>query len=108
MKKILLLISFVILSLATYALNPFAYALSSTLSDDQSTLTVNYTLNADATSVSVRIMKNGQEVKKDTYTGTAKNKGAHMLTVDMTSLPAGAYTWDVQVTGNSVSVPTQE
>ena len=108
MKKILLLISFVILSLVTYALNPFAYALSSTLSDDQSRLTVNYTLNADATSVSVRILKNGQEVKKDTYTGTAKNKGAHTLTVDMTSLPAGAYTWDVQVTGNSVSVPTQE
>ena len=111
MKKILLLISFVILSLVTYALNPFAYALSSTLSDDQKTLTVNYTLNADATSVTITVFCDGEQYYAHTYTGNAKNYDdarIHTLEVPMTDFPGGLCTWEITVTGNSVSVPTQE
>ena len=109
MKKIPLIISLLVISLLSFAanLNPFAYNLSSELSADQSTLTVHYTLNAAANSVSVRVLQNGQVVKTDPYYGTAKDKGDHTLIVDMSSLPAGTYTWDIQVTGTSVGNPTQ-
>jgi hypothetical protein len=80
MKKLLLSVVFAMVALATTfaatpQLNPFAYNLSSELSADQSTLTVHYTLNAAANSVSVRVLQNGQVVKTDPYYGTAKDKG---------------------------------
>ena len=107
MKKILLLISFVILSLATYALNPFAYALSSELSADQSTLTVKYKLNATATSVQIEIY-NGQ-TKVKTVDGTTTVGDAEINTVNISTedLPGGAnLTWKVVVNGESVKDPT--
>ncbi len=109
MKKILLLISFVILSLVTYALNPFAYALSSTLSDDQSKLTVNYKLNATATSVKVEIYNGQTKVKTVDCTSEGLTKGVYSVDISTADLPKGTtLTWKVVVNGNSVSAPTQE
>lgn len=48
MKKITLFIAALAMSVMSYALNPFAYALSSSLSEDGATLTVKYSLNAAA------------------------------------------------------------
>jgi hypothetical protein len=56
MKKLSLFAIALLFSAVSFAaLNPFAYALSSHLSLDQKTLTVNYSLNADATSVRIII-----------------------------------------------------
>ena len=109
MKKILLLISFVILSLVTYALNPFAYALSSELSADQSTLTVKYKLNATATSVTVEIYNGQTKVKTVDGTTTVGDADAKINTVSIstTDLPKGVnLTWKVVVNGESVPNPT--
>lgn len=107
MKKILLLISFVILSLVTYALNPFAYALSSTLSDDQSKLTVNYKLNATATSVTVEIY-NGQTKVKTVNGTTTVGDELNTISISTAELPKGTtLTWKVVVNGNSVPAPTE-
>ena len=109
MKKILLLISFVILSLVTYALNPFAYALSSTLSDDQSTLTVNYKLNATATSVTVEIYNGQTKVKTVDCTSEGLTKGAYSVDISTADLPKGTtLTWKVNVKGALVSSPTKD
>lgn len=48
MKKITLFIAALAMSVMSYALNPFAYALSSSLSEDGATLTVKYSLKAAA------------------------------------------------------------
>ena len=109
MKKILLLISFVILSLVTYALNPFAYALSSTLSDDQSKLTVNYKLNATATSVKVEIYNGQTKVKTVDCTSEGLTKGAYSVDISTADLPKGTtLTWKVNVKGALVSSPTKD
>jgi hypothetical protein len=83
MKKYLLLITIGIMCCAsamaqttwtpvkTTQMNPFAYNLSATLSNDQSVLTIKYCLNADVTSLNIVIKKGGQEY---TYPVTESSK----------------------------------
>ena len=112
MKKSLLLISLLILSLTTWAaqLNPFAYDLSSKLSDDQKTLLVSYRLNAPATGITITVFCDGEQYYTHTYTGNAKNYDdarIHTLEVPMTDFPGGLCTWEITVTGEKVLKPTQ-
>jgi hypothetical protein len=81
MKKITLFIAALAMTVMSYALNPFAYALSSSLSEDGATLTVKYSLNAAATAVNVVVL-DGEEIVK---------------TVDCSAkgLVAGAYTAEI-------------
>ena len=88
-------------------LNPFAYNLSSTLSEEGTTLTVNYTLNANADAVEVVIL-NGEEVVK-TIPCKGINKGTYTVEVSTAGLPQDVdLTWSVNVKGTSVETPTQE
>ena len=88
-------------------LNPFAYNLTSVLSEDKATLTVNYTLNANAEAVEIVIL-NGEEVVK-TVACKGINKGAYTVNIPTAGLPETAsLTWAVNVKGTSVEVPTQE
>ena len=75
--------------------NPFAYALSSEIAEK--TLKVKYTLNADATAVTVNVKDDEGEVVA-TATG-ATTKGAQTVDVAITDLVGGNYTWEVVVDG---------
>lgn len=87
-------------------LNPYAYNLSSVLSDDKKTLTINYSLNANATAVKVIIMEGDTEVKTVACTGITR--GNHTIEIPTTDLPVGPkYTWKIKVDGTSKSVPTK-
>ncbi len=73
-------------------LNIYASGLSSTLAEGQ--LTVKYTLNAEATEVSLLVL-NGEETVA-TYPLTGLAKGANEATVDVSALAAGAYNWAIK------------
>lgn len=107
MKRIILsLILCAIFATYLYAdLNPYAYGLSSSLSQDETTLTIKYSLNAPATAVSVVIMDGETEVKAIACDGTTK--GSYTVEISTLDLPTSkALTWKVVVNGNSVGTPT--
>ena len=108
MKRIILpLILCAIFATYLYAdLNPFAYGLSSSLSLDDATLTVNYSLNADATGVKIVILSGEDVVKEVTCAGITK--GSYTENISTIDLPKQtALTWKVEVSGNSVANPTE-
>ena len=104
MKKITLFLFATLFSALSFAaLNPFAYGLSSSL--DGTTLKVNYSLNADATGVSVVILDGETEVH--TVTCDGKTKGNHSVDISTLGLPTGkSLTWKVNVTGAAVTKAT--
>ncbi len=108
MKKFALFIAVLAMSVMSYALNPFAYALSSSLSEDGATLTVNYSLNAEATAVSV-VLLNGEEVLKTVdCADLGLAKGEYTVEIPTEGLPVGVeLTWNVEVQGTSVEAPTE-
>ena len=110
MKKFTLFAIAMLFSAVSFAaLNPFAYALSSTLSADETTLTVNYSLNADATSVKVVLLDGETVLKTVDCAALGLTKGAYTTTIPTADLPkAKSLTWKVEVNGTSVEVPTQE
>ena len=84
------------------ALNAYAYGLSSTYEDG--TLTVTYSLNAEATSVSVVVMNDTTAVYTATGTTTV---GTNTVTIADSELPQGVeLTWKVVVNSATVSTPT--
>ena len=104
MKKFTLFFVATLFSALSFAaLNPFAYGLSSSL--DGTTLKVNYSLNADATGVSIVILDGETEVH--TLACDGKTKGNHSVDISTLGLPTGkSLTWKVVVNGNSVASPT--
>lgn len=106
MKKSLLLAGMLVLAVAANAQHPFAYGLkranveSGTVSGES--LTVNYTLNADAQNVVVKILKveDGSVVKGQELTSEGLTKGAHQVEISLDGLEKGVeYTFSVQATG---------
>ena len=88
-------------------LNPYAFGLTSKLSADKATLTVNYRLNnSKATDVDV-VIYNGTEVVK-VVAGTTE-LGKNTVEIPTADLPGGVeLTWSVIVNGTSVEAPTRE
>ena len=118
MKKLLLSAVFAMVALTTTfaaQLNPFAYGLSSSLSADQSTLTVYYSLNATATGVKVLVMNGDVVVKevdcnaqKTLAGGAALSRGEYKVVIETSEFPLDTdLTWKVEVKGTSVAEPTQ-
>lgn len=108
MKKLTLFLVATLFSALSFALNPYAYGLSSELSADKTNLTVNYSLNADATGVSVVILDGATEIKTITC-NDKKTKGTHSVSIPTSDFPPGkSLTWKVVVEGTSVEAPTQE
>lgn len=99
MKKLtLFLVATLFSALSFAALNPYAYGLTSELSDDEKTVTITYSLNADATSVNIVIL-DGETVVK-TQTSTGKTQGEHSVVVDTEGFPKGkTLSWKVEVKG---------
>ena len=108
MKKItLFLFASLFSALSFAALNPYAYGLSSELSLDESTLTVNYSLNADATGVNIVILDGATVV--ETITCDGKTKGSYIVEIPTASFPKStSLTWQVEVLGNSEATPTKQ
>ena len=89
----------------TDGLNPFAYALSSALSADNTVLTVNYTLNATATEVNILVLNGETVVKTIACEGIAK--GTYSVEIPTAELPKEtALTWRVDVKGAAVTQAT--
>ena len=111
MKKILLSIVFALISLVTaFAadLNPFAYGLSSELSDDQTKLTVNYKLNSTATSVALLIYDGEELIKTVDCSTEGLSAGSYSIDVPTDDLHEGVkLTWKIEVNGISVLTPTE-
>lgn len=77
--------------------NPFAYALTSEILDGKK-LKVNYSLNADATDVTIIIRSaDGEEVA--TSSEGAQVKGAYSTEISIDGLEVGEYTWEIEVAG---------
>lgn len=111
MKKITLFAIALLASVVSFAaLNPFAYGLSSQLSADETKLTVNYSLNADATYVNIVVL-NGETVVKH-FSSDNITKGSHTVELSTAELsnahtPKGTtLTWKIEVGGSSVKTPT--
>ena len=115
MKKLLLLLSLLTISF-TYAvaatgsgnLNPFAYDLSASLNQETMKLTVNYKLNAPASSLTIRIFNGNTEEKSYVGTTNDRTKGAHTISnIDLSNCSKGVnLTWRIDVTGTAVNAPT--
>ena len=104
MKKLtLFLVAMLFSALSFAALNPFAYGLESQLSDDKGTVTLTYSLNADATSVNIVIL-DGETVLKTVACDGKTAKGTHSLDVLTNGFPEGkTLTWKVEVKGAGVT-----
>ena len=110
MKKVLLIISLLVISLLSFAanLNPFAYNLRSELSAGQSTLTVHYSLNSTATSVKVVVMNGNTVVAEKDCSSLGLTKGNYTTTISTTGFPMDTeLTWKVVVEGTKVTQPTE-
>ena len=77
--------------------NPFAYALTSEVIEGK-TLKVNYSLNADATDVTI-IIRNADGEEAATSSEGAQVKGAYSTEISIDGLEAGEYTWEIEVAG---------
>ena len=108
MKKLTLFAIALLASIASFAaLNPFAYGLSSQLSADETKLTVNYSLNADATSVIIKVMNGESDLV--TFDNQPRTKGSHTVEIPTADFPKTTnLTWRIEVSGSSVEKPRQE
>ena len=119
MKKFYLLL-FVLLFTSLHVLaidkttnmNPFAYGLEAILSADQQTMTVKYSLNADARTVKIVFLDGSTVLKTISCTGSLLNKtpnnvdpyisaNKHSIDIPISDLPANTdLTWRIEVTGD--------
>lgn len=81
--------------------NPYAFEVTGSVAGNM--LTVNYVLNTAATGVSVVLKKNGSEAKRVALDSSYRTEAAHTATVDLSDLPAGDYTWAIEVSGETKS-----
>ena len=75
--------------------NPFAYGLTSEMVEG--TLKVNYSLNTNATSVTIKVV-NAEGETVATATGET-TMGAHSAEIALAELGNGNYTWEIEVAG---------
>lgn len=110
MKKLtLFLVATLFSALSFAALNPYAYGLSSSLNPDQTTLTVNYSLNADATSATFVLLDGDKEILSQALSDITKGTYTATVNLDLPDIPVGKpLTWKIEVKGNSVTIPTKE
>lgn len=109
MKKLtLFLVATLFSALSFAALNPFAYGLTSSLNADQTTLTVNYSLNADATSATFVLLDGDKEILSQALSGITKGTYTATINLDRPDIPLGKkLNWRIDVKGKEVSTPME-
>lgn len=107
MKKFTLFLIATLFSALSFAeLNPFAYGLTSELNADQTVLTVNYSLNATATSVDFVLLDGETIIKTVNLNNNGLSKGSYTatITLDDPNMPLGKdLTWKIEVKGAEVT-----
>ena len=89
-------------------LTPFAYGLESTLSLDETTLTIKYSLNALATSVNWVLLDGNNVVKTVDLASLGLEKGDYTTTISTTDFPQyKQLTWKIEVKGVAVGEVTE-
>lgn len=103
MKKLtLFLVAMLFSTLSFAALNPYAYGLSSKLSDDKKTVTITYKLNAPATAVNVVVL-DGETVLR-TVSSDGITQGEHNVAISTDGFDKGkTLSWKVEVKGAAVT-----
>lgn len=81
--------------------NPFAYALKSTVTEDE-VLSVSYSLNAAATDVNIYVIDENDEVVAS-YEAGAQAAGDYTAEIDLMDLAEGNYTWEIEVEGTTAT-----
>ena len=103
MKKLTLFLVAMLFSTLSFAeLNPFAYGLTSSLNPDQTTLTVNYSLNATAKNVDFVLLDGDKVIKTVNLNDKGLDKGSYTATValDNPNMPLGKkLSWKIEVKG---------
>lgn len=100
MKKLTLFLVATLFSALSFALNPYAYGLTSSLNPDQTTLTVNYSLNADATSATFVLLDGDKEILSQALSGTTKGTYTATVKLDRPDMPLGKkLSWRIDVKG---------
>ena len=110
MKKLtLFLVAMLFSTLSFAALNPFAYGLTSSLNAEQTELTVNYSLNADAISATFVLLDGDKEILSQELSGTTKGTyTAVTIKLDRPDIPLGKkLSWRIDVKGKEVQNPTE-
>ena len=112
MKKVLLLISFLMITFAAWAvtgLNPYAYKLEfGGQTDNNRKMILKYWLNAPASSVSIEVSyMDGGTPKVFTFAGTTK-EGENSVEISTLGLPANTpLSWSVTAAKTSPTLPTK-
>lgn len=115
MKKTLLFAGLAALAFSASAQHPFAYNLHADGITDHfatgKTITVNYTLNADAVSGSVKILEvtsQGQPVAEVVLEGDQLTKGTHAVEISVENLAPGVdYGYVISTTGAATDTPKE-
>gem|GEM_PF-3517956 len=102
MKKIFMLFAACLLafSLSAAELNIFASGLKAGAVNEEFKAEISYVLNAPATALEVQLLS-GDEVKATIPVTGEDNltKGAHTVTIDLSEVAGGVYTWAIKATG---------
>lgn len=121
MKKIILILSAIFVSVMGRGQNPYAYDLRSSVESDGTALTLSYVLNADATDVKMYLLTKDNDgnftqrvpnwEKADIPTTKSPNRQTpHKIQLTSADLPTEAkgveISWELVVTGTSPSKPT--
>ena len=121
MKKLLLILSAIFVSVMGWGQNPYAYDLRSSVESDGTALTLSYVLNADATDVKMYLLTKDNDgnftqrvpnwEKADIPTTKSPNRQTpHKIQLTSADLPTEAkgveISWELVVTGTSPSKPT--
>ena len=108
MKKLTLFLVAMLFSTLSFALNPFAYGLTSSLNADQTELTINYALNADATSATFVLLDGDNVILSQELSDIAKGTHTAKVNLNRPDMPLGKkLSWRIDVEGKEVSTPTE-
>ena len=97
MKKLFTSVLALLAAVCLYATDLNIYASGLHATQSAGVTTIDYMLNADATSLKVKFYQGTTFVDEIAITGVSdRTRGAHSVTLDLSSLPVGTYNWAIE------------